>query len=133
MIEKVTVQLTDAERNDRARNAAALLGRYGELEEQKKETVKELTSQLKTLREEIDMNATAARTGIEDREVECREVPDGERLVVAIVRTDSGETVRCRPMTDDELRRARQGSLSLRVAPPVARLRDPKTPGGKPD
>lgn len=126
MIERLATQLTDNERNDRARNAAALLGRYSELEEQKKETVKELSDGLKELREEIDRNARAASTGIEEREVTCAEVPDNDRLVVAIVRSDTGETVRCRPMTDDEMRSARQRTLPLRAAAPVTPLRAAK-------
>ena len=62
----------------------------------------------------------AARTGIEEREVEVSPRPNNDRLVVEFYRADTGDLVETRPMTEDEVRVARQQSLPLRDAKVVA-------------
>ena len=56
----------------------------------------------------------AARTGIEERDVEVNPKPNNEALVVEFYRDDTGELVESRPMTDDEVRVARQRALPFR-------------------
>jgi hypothetical protein len=132
--EKLTVTLTDDERNERARLAASLLGQYGDLEERKRETAKELGEELKALREQMDAAAEASRTGIEAREVEIHHTPNNERFTVETYREDTGELVRARPMTEDEARAARQQRLPLREGAAVVALSPLRgnTKGGQP-
>lgn len=128
-LEKMPVALTEEERSMRAREAARLHCLADEREEHKKEVVKELGDEIKTLRAEATAAARAANTGVEDREVPVSPRLNNERLIVEYYRDDTGDLVRQRPMTDDEARIARQrelplravqgGAVELRTAPPV--------------
>lgn len=124
-VERMTCVLTDEERDARARNASALLGQLGELEEQKRTAMADYTERLKALREEIGTCAKAARTGVEEREVQVTPRPNNERLVVEYWRDDTGEKARERPMTDDEMRVARQAVLPLRESPAIPQAAAP--------
>lgn len=120
----------------RAHEAARLLAQYREREDHKKELVKELSDELKGLREQAEAAAHAANTGVEEREVPVTAKPDNGRFVVEYFRDDTGDLVRSRPMTDDEARVARQTVLPLRTGT-VSPLRGNTKPpipdgGGKP-
>lgn len=136
-LERMPVHLSREERGMRAHEAARLLETYRAREERKKELVKELTDELKTLREQADAAARAATSGVEEREVPVTPRPDNQRLVVEFFRDDTGELVRTRPMTDDEARVARQQVLPLRtatggVSPLRGNTKPPIPPEGKP-
>lgn len=111
--EKLPVQLSQEERNMKARNVAALLKRYSELESAAKSAAASYKDQLKELRTEIDRDAEAAHNGYEERDVDLRNEPDPETFQVRIVRADTGEVVRTRDMTTEEMRAARQQNLPL--------------------
>jgi len=113
-LERLSVVLTDEERSMRAREAARFLAEYGAKEEHKKEVVKELSGELKDLRAQADAAARAANSGVEEREVPVSPRANNERFVVEFYRDDTGDLVRTRPMTDDEMRVARQTVLPLR-------------------
>lgn len=132
-IERLPTHLEQAERDRHAREVTHLLGEYATRELALKEAAKDGRDQLKELQERIDAHARAARTGIEDREVEVRHEPDDARFIVRTVRVDDGEEVRVRPMTDDEIRSARQRELPLRSTGggSVSTLRG-NTRGGQP-
>ncbi len=126
-LEKMPVALTPEERSMRALEASRLLALYSQREDHKKEVVKELTDELKSLREQAETAANAANTGVEEREVPVMARPDNERFVVEYFREDTGDLVRTRPMTDDEARVARQAVLPLRSVG-VSPLRGPTKP-----
>lgn len=116
MLRKLPIHLTDDERNTKARHAASLLHERALIEEQKRETVADFADRLKELTAEINAASTAARTGIEEREVEVSPKPNNERFVMEFYRDDTGDLVETRPMTEDEIRVARQQSLPMRGA-----------------
>jgi hypothetical protein len=116
VIRKLPIHLTDDERNTKARHAASLLHEKALLEEQKRETVADYADRIKVLSAEITAASAAARTGIEEREVEVSPRPNNDRLVVEFYRDDTGDLVETRPMTEDEVRVARQQNLPLRDA-----------------
>lgn len=120
MLRKLPIHLTDDERNTKARHAATLVHERSLLEEQKREVVADYADRLKALAAEITAATEAARTGIEEREVEVSPRPNNDRLVVEFYRADTGDLVETRPMTEDEVRVARQQSLPLRDAKVVA-------------
>lgn len=122
-LERLSVHLTDEERDMRAREAARFLAEYGQREEHKKEAVKELSEELKALREQADNAAKAANTGVEEREVPVSPRANNDRFIVEFFRDDTGDLVRSRPMTDDEMRVARQAVLPLRSGSNVSPLR----------
>lgn len=98
---KLSVQLTEAERNVRGRQAARLLRQYSALEEEKKRIVKELGDKLKEVRRNADIAAAAAETGTEERMVECRvEIRGAQKDVI---RTDTHEVIESRILSDEEL------------------------------
>jgi hypothetical protein len=127
-VERITVGLTDAERNLRAREIPELLAQVAEIEFARKEAAKESAAQVKELEARIEALGRAVRTGVEDQDLTVSERPNRDVFTVSIVREDTGEVVRERPMTDDELRAARQASLPLRdvSAPDTAPLRTTK-------
>lgn len=135
-LERMPVVLTSEERSMRAHEAARYLEEYRQREEHKKEVVKELSEELKDLREKAEAAARAANSGVEDREVPVSPRADNQRFVVEYFRDDTGDLVRSRPMTDDEARTARQQVLPLRAGAAMSPLRGntkpPLPPEGKP-
>ena len=116
MIRKLPIHLTDDERNTKARHATSLLRERTLIEEQKREAVAGYADRIKELTAEINAAAEAARTGIEEREVEVSPKPNNERFVMEFYRDDTGDLVETRPMNEDEIRTARQQSLPMRGA-----------------
>jgi hypothetical protein len=114
VLRKLPIHLTDDERNTKARHAASLLHERALLEERKRETVADFADRIKELTTEINAASTAARTGIEEREVEVSPKPNNERLLVEFYRDDTGDLVETRPMTEDEIRVARQQVMPFR-------------------
>lgn len=97
------VQLTEVERNERGRQASRHIRHYRALEEKKKEVTKAFSDGMKEARRQAEIAAAAAETGMEEREVECRvEIRGMQRTVI---RTDNGEIVEDRVMTEDEIER----------------------------
>lgn len=130
-IERLPVSLTEDERSRHAREASRLLGVYRERAERAKQIAAESRDELKELSESIEVHAKASRTGVEERDVEVRYEPDSERFVVHTVRVDTDERIHQRPMTEDEMRVARQGKLDLRTPATTSPLRG-ITRGGQP-
>lgn len=130
-LERHIVQLTDEERNVRARDAARLLREYTAIEETAKEAARIAAEDKRELRKQADAAARAADTGVEEREIEVRREADNDHFQIHTYRVDTGERVNSRPMTEDELRVARQGSLPLRTGATVSPLRG-NTRGGQP-
>lgn len=109
--ERLPTSLTDDERNARARNATSLHHELEMLRERKKEAAKEYGEQIAELETALAESAKAARTGMEERDVEVRWSANIDRCVMELFREDTGEKVRERPMTDEEQRAARQQAM----------------------
>lgn len=117
--ERHPVTLTEAERNDRARSAAALSYEIALMEERAKEEAKAAKEDIKTKQVEFTRLATAARTGVEERDVAVDYRPNNDRYTIETIDLETGEVVAQRPMREDELRAAKQTLLPLRDAPPA--------------
>ena len=63
------------------------------------------------LEAEIKRLAKAHKTGKELRPVFTEERPDLRRSVVEVFRTDTGELVTTRPLSQDEINKIRQGTI----------------------
>lgn len=113
-LERVPVALTEEERSMRAREAARFMQLVTEREEQKKEAAREASEEIAALKKQAHESARAANTGVEEREVPVSPRANNERFIVEFFRDDTGDFVRSRPMTDDEMRVARQAVLPLR-------------------
>lgn len=130
-LEKHVVQLTEEERNIAARRAASLMREYARIDDDTREQMRLANEEKRDLRKQADAAARAADTGVEEREIEVRREADNEHFQVHTYRADTGERVNTRPMTEDEARVARQGTLPLRTPGSVSPLRG-ITRGGQP-
>jgi hypothetical protein len=111
--------LTQAERAERG----AALGREAELleatEEEKKESAASFKKKIDGHKAEVMRLARIVRTGKESREVPCGWKLDLLAESVHLIRLDTGEVVRSRPMTPEEREAARQAPLPGIIEPPV--------------
>jgi uncharacterized FlaG/YvyC family protein len=106
-VEKLPCELTRDEKLSKAEEMAASLKVRAEVELEAKSKADEFKSEMKRLDRTIGDRAEEIRTGVEYRQVECTERGDYRRNQVSIIRLDTGEVVRQRPMRVDE----RQDSL----------------------
>lgn len=129
--ERITVTLTIEERNARAREAALIFHELTLARENAKEAAKEAKERIGEIELRHQQAVTSARTGAEERDVEVEQQPDVDRLVVHIVAVETGEVVRDRPMSEDEIRAAKQARLPFRDAAPapVVQIREGTTGG----
>ncbi len=109
--ERLVCNLTVPEKIDRAQKATELLGEYGQKEREAKAAAATRSAELKELRSSLDEAGRASREGWEYREVEVRERPKPANRTVEVVRMDTDEVVRSRPMTEAEWKRWRQPDL----------------------
>jgi hypothetical protein len=98
----VAIALTPDELNDRARLAAREHQRVKELEESKKEQVKEIAQEIKEAKKEHDRLTEIVQKGVELRLVDCVERLNITDKCVETVRVDNDEIVTTRPLTADE-------------------------------
>lgn len=111
--ETLPVMLSQEERNMKARNVTALLKQCREIEMKAKSAAAAYKEEMKELRTKIDEESEKAHQGYEEREVEVKNVPNADTFTIDIVRLDTEERVRSRPMTEDEMRATCQPSLPL--------------------
>lgn len=95
-------KLTSEERIDRASRAHIATLESQRIEDSARAAAKSARAAAQHQRDKALELQAAAHAGIEYRDVECREVPHGTSTVIEIVRIDTLETVRTRPMTDKE-------------------------------
>ena len=101
------VKLTDEERMQRADALANALQSINDAKMKKKRIVKDLDKEIAEVEQEAVELRDAVATGREYREVIVHRVMDWEKATVTEHRTDTGEVLRSRGMTDEE----RQSSL----------------------
>lgn len=109
---KLPVRLSKDELADKAIELAAEVVAQNAIEAQKDAANDSWRAALKKHKDRITELSEVIVAGAEEAEVECRreyDVPGG--YVMRVRRTDTGEAVVERPMTDDERERVRQGDL----------------------
>jgi hypothetical protein len=100
--ERLRVQLTAEEFEAKAQEHSRLRFAIQEVEELKKSHMQQFGAQLKKLSVEAGRLAYDVSQKTEERELECAQRPDYAKRLVAIIRPDTGEIVRTRPMTAEE-------------------------------
>jgi hypothetical protein len=108
-VEKLPCELTRDEKLNKADQMAEHLKTRAEVELEAQTAAGTFKRQLKELDRAIGDRAEEVRSGVEYRPVECACRDRFRDNQVDVVRLDTGEIVRSRPMTLQE----RQGSLSL--------------------
>lgn len=97
-----SVALSKDEVIERASELANLLAEHSEKDEEFKEEAKQTRTELKELHERIDELGEVVRTKKEKREVNCYEIPDYEKEVVEVFRSDTNERVHARQLTPED-------------------------------
>lgn len=105
-VEKVTknlpCKLTEAELKDFGRKLAVKCEDIAAEESRQKDQKSEMKARLDGMESERAQLAIVVRRQEEQRDVECTETFDYELGKVTIVRTDTGDEIRVRPMTTEE-------------------------------
>lgn len=100
--ERLSCRLTAQETLRKGAELVETMADKGLLELEIKEQTSTLKAQVKKLSQRSDALALEIRTGEEYRQVECTERRDFRNNLVDVVRMDTGEVVRSRPMTAGE-------------------------------
>lgn len=98
----LSCELTEDERNERARTLVDELGAKHKTEQRHKEQKVAMKAELTEHDSKIDRLRAAVATGNETRLVTVDDVADYERGVVDTIRRDTGAVVRSRPLKEDE-------------------------------
>lgn len=95
-------QLTTEEKRELAESMADNQAKLEELEDEKKAVASDYKSRIETVQGEIRRESNTYRQGWELRDIQCSEIQDFDKGIVTVVRLDTGEEVKVRPMTHDE-------------------------------
>lgn len=96
------VKLTEEERLQRADGLANALQQVQDRKIEKRAAVREADKMIAEAEQEAVELRDAVATGREYQEVIVHKVYDYEKAIVTEVRTDTGETIKSRGMTDEE-------------------------------
>ena len=105
VMHEVLCRLTTTETVERGQELDRQEEKYQRIDTEKKSVAKRFTGELEEAGMEIARLAGIITAGKEPRQIECEIVADPVRLVIAYVRTDTGEEVESRPMTAEERQR----------------------------
>lgn len=101
--EYLECSLTHQEIREAGQALASMNVELEELEFKKKELNTRLADQIKEIKGSIGMKSKIVSTGVERRPVQVLERQDFLKRLVQAIRLDTGEVIRERPMTSDEL------------------------------
>jgi hypothetical protein len=110
---ELLVELTTEELLARGQELSAIVGRISLLEDEKARLSKSYAAQITTQKVERDRVSEALSTGRELRPVPCEVFADVKRAEFVTFRTDTGEEVSARTMTERELKHERQADPPL--------------------
>ena len=99
---KLSVRLTSEEQRQRGKTLAERIEEYNREEQGIKAAAEAGRAKLKNLRRDIDALADVVDTGTERRDIECALMRDDRRFEIVWYRTDTGEEIERRPMTETE-------------------------------
>jgi len=118
---KLRTRITDNDREDLQERLVELLGDRKQVEEEKRDKAKHYRDTLKELDARIEATRKAIDEGVELREVEVVEVPEGRYMVTR--RIDTDEAVTRRKLTPSELG---EDGHAESDEPPAPRPKKPK-------
>ena len=122
-IRRLPVKLTENELLIKGQELADLERQLSEVEDEKREVSKEFSGRIEGMKNRISETANTINSKQEIRDVEVAVSMDYKSLTVRVVRTDTGEIVSERLMSDKE----RQSTLKF---PKEAEGKDSKKSGG---
>jgi hypothetical protein len=126
--QKLPVQLTDREKVQAGEQLARTLAAI-KVDEDKR---KDINADIKAKKKALDNLEKMLTSGVEQRDVKCREVMDWPRKSVTVTRLDTSEVITERPMRADEL----QVKMRLDEAAQKKAAKDkdaPPSPPAKPE
>jgi uncharacterized coiled-coil DUF342 family protein len=94
---------SEEEKRELAQEMAEKVTEKQSAEDEKKAIMSDFKSRLDGLDAQINGAANKIRSGFEMRQIECEVVPVPERKVWEIYRMDTGDFIRTKPMTQDDL------------------------------
>jgi len=97
--------LTEEEIKESGAQLAKSYSDITDLEEEKKSVVSDFKAQIDKATAEASLLARKIQNGYEFRNVGCEEIWDYDEKLVYVVRVDTGETIRSRVMTSEELQK----------------------------
>jgi hypothetical protein len=106
-IQWLPVKLTEGEIIEKARELAAGIKRFAVITEEAKDSAKDYREQKDSIKASNESLAEIVADGYEKRPVEVERIPDYDRGVTRVVRTDTGEQLSEVKMSDAD----RQASL----------------------
>lgn len=95
-------ELTEAEKAELASKMAEHQADLEHLEDEKKAVTKDFASRIELVQGTIRRESGTYRQGWEMRDVECVEITDKRAGTLTVVRQDTGEIVKIRPLTQEE-------------------------------
>ena len=101
---------SENEKNEMGGKLAQCFSDYTEKEGSLKSVTTQIKSDIAKVEAEMGNLAEKIRSGYEHRRTECKKVLDYKLGTVEIIRLDTGETIKGRPMTSDEVQ------MKLKVA-----------------
>lgn len=110
-VENMLCKLSEDEVNSRSSELARKIGEMTVFQESAKAAKAELSKEEKNRDTEIRRLAQEIHTKSADKPVDCYDEPDNARFIYRIIRADTGEEIRTRPMDAEERNLARQGRL----------------------
>ena len=99
---RLPVRLTRDEYDAKAQELTAKLMQVADLESDLAEMSKSMREKIKEENGNIKRLTTIVRSRQEDRDVECYEYRDSNRMIVQVIRQDTSEIVETRPMSASE-------------------------------
>lgn len=108
---RLPVKLTETEVLERSRELGAEVAKFEEAVAAQKASAKAHKDKVDTHDVRIRILAGIVRSGEENRPIECEWRADAGLRTLKLVRRDSGEVVRSRPMTDEEMMEASQSAF----------------------
>jgi hypothetical protein len=95
--------LTEVEIKDAGAQLARRYSEISDLEDAKKSVMSDFKAKIDSATADASGLARKIQNGYEFRNIDCEEIWDYEDKVVEVVRTDTGEAIRTRPMKQEEL------------------------------
>ena len=103
---------TEEEKREIASDLAQKINEKNELEQKKKEVAATIKAEIETAESQIAQLSTHYNQGYHHKNVKCRVDRNHETKTISYYRTDTGELVDSRRMTQDELQQGLFGEAS---------------------
>jgi hypothetical protein len=116
--ERLPVRLDEVTLKERALELAGKIEEHDRLEKDRKEQAKAMKEEVDAAGNEVRRLAGIVKTGEEPREVEVRWDPNHAERTMELLRLDTGELVRSRPMDKPEIHKYLTGDLFTKGSGP---------------